>query len=242
LWRRADEKRVAAECAHDPRRDVSADQHNEWGMAARRSAIARLIVAFAGGLVAGLAVSFSSPWAFSVLIGWDVAAAIFLLWVWLTIWPMDAEKTKRYANREDPSRALANGAVTTAAVACLSAVGFILVLAANASGGAKALYLGVGVLSVVLAWASVHSVFTLRYAATFYVESGGGVDFNQKAPPRYSDFAYLAFTLGMTFQVSDTDLTTETIRRLALRHALLSYLFGAVIVGLVINVVGSLLK
>ena len=57
-----------------------------------------------------------------------------------------------------------------------------------------------------------------------------------------SDFAYLAFTLGMTFQVSDTDLTTETIRRLALRHALLSYLFGAVIVGLVINVLGSLLK
>jgi uncharacterized membrane protein len=98
------------------------------------------------------------------------------------------------------------------------------------------------VVSVVLAWASVHSVFTLRYASTYYVESGGGVDFNQKQPPRYSDFAYLAFTLGMTFQVSDTDLTTGTIRRLALRHALLSYLFGAVIVALVINVIGSLLK
>jgi hypothetical protein len=69
--------------------------------------------------------------------------------------------------------------------------------------------------------------------------SGGGY-FNQKERPRYSDFAYLAFTLGMTFQVSDTDLTTGTIRRLALRHALLSYLLGAVILGLVINVVGSL--
>jgi uncharacterized membrane protein len=218
-------------------------RQSEWGTVARRSAIGRLLVAFVGGLLAGLALSFSSPWAFSVLIGWDVAAAVFLLWVWLTIWPMNGETTKRYASREDPSRALADGAVTTAAVACLGAVGFILVLAANASGGAKALYLAIGVLSVVLAWASVHSVFTLRYAATYYVQApAGGVDFNQKQPPRYSDFAYLAFTLGMTFQVSDTDLTSERIRRLALRHALLSYLFGAVIVGLVINVLGSLLK
>jgi uncharacterized membrane protein len=222
---------------------VTRSGEGEWGPVASRSAIGRLLVAFAGGLLAGLAVSFSSPWAFSVLIGWDVAAAVFLLWVWLTIWPMDAASTKRFANREDPSRALADGAITTAAVACLGAVGFILVLASSASGGAKALYLGIGTLSVVLAWASVHSVFTLRYAATYYVEApAGGVDFNQKQPPRYSDFAYLAFTLGMTFQVSDTDLTTEIIRRLALRHALLSYLFGAVIVGLVINVVGSLLK
>jgi uncharacterized membrane protein len=221
----------------------SKDHQGEWGPVASRSAIGRLLVAFTGGLLAGLALSFSSPWAFSVLIGWDVAAAVFLLWVWLTIWPMNAESTKRYANREDPSRALADGAITTSAVACLSAVGFILVLAANARGGAKALYLAIGVLSVVLAWASVHSVFTLRYAATYYVQApAGGVDFNQKQPPRYSDFAYLAFTLGMTFQVSDTDLTSEVIRRLALRHALLSYLFGAVIVGLVINVVGSLLK
>lgn len=117
-----------------------------------------------------------------------------------------------------------------------------MVKAANATGGTKAFYLAIGVLSVVLAWATIHSIFTLRYAATYYSKPGGGVDYNQKEDPRYSDFAYLAFTLGMTFQVSDTDLTTGTIRRLALRQALLSYLFGAVIVGLVINVVGSLLK
>ena len=186
--------------------------------------------------------SFLGPWALAALVGWDVAAIIFLAWVWLTVWPMDAGTTGRYAHREDPSRALADTVVLIAAVACLGGVGFILVKAANASGGTKAFYLAVGVFSVVFAWAAVHSVFTLRYAATYYAEPIGGVDYNQKDPPRFSDFAYLAFTLGMTFQVSDTDLTTETIRRLALRHALLSYLFGAVIIGLVINVVGSLLK
>ena len=217
-------------------------QDGEWGSFARRSAIQRLVAAFSIGVIAGIAVAFFGPWALAVLAGWDAAAILFLAWVWLTIWPLDAESTNRYAHREDPSRALADGIVLTAAVACLGGVGFILVKAASASGGAKALYLAVGVFSVVFAWAAVHSIFTLRYAATYYAEPVGGVDYNQKEPPRFSDFAYLAFTLGMTFQVSDTDLTTGTIRRLALRHALLSYLFGAVIIGLVINVVGSLLK
>jgi uncharacterized membrane protein len=221
---------------------MTTDQESEWGPVARRSAIQRLTVAFSIGLIAGIAASFLGPWALAALVGWDVAAIIFLAWVWLTVWPMDADLTGRYAHREDPRRALADTVVLTAAVACLGGVGFILVKAANATGGTKAFYLAVGVFSVVFAWAAVHSVFTLRYAAAYYAEPIGGVDYNQEDPPRFSDFAYLAFTLGMTFQVSDTDLTTETIRRLALRHALLSYLFGAVIIGLVINVVGSLLK
>lgn len=221
---------------------MTTDQGSEWGPIARRSAIQRLTVAFSLGLIAGIAASFLGPWALASLVGWDVAAIVFLALVWLTVWPMDAGSTDRYAHREDPSRALADAVVLAAAVACLGGVGFILLKAANAHGGTKAFYLAVGVLSVVFAWAAVHSVFTLRYAATYYAEPIGGVDYNQKDPPRFSDFAYLAFTIGMTFQVSDTDLTTETIRRLALRHALLSYLFGAVIIGLVINVVASLLK
>jgi uncharacterized membrane protein len=85
----------------------------------------------------------------------------------------------------------------------------------------------------------VHTVFTLRYARLYYTPPAGGIDFNEADPPGYVDFAYLAFTLGMTFQVSDTDLTAKPVRHLALRHALISYLFGAVILGLAINVVAS---
>jgi hypothetical protein len=92
-----------------------------------------------------------------------------------------------------------------------------------------------------LSWSLVHTVFTLRYARTFYSKPQGGIDFNEDDPPTYLDFAYLALTIGMTFQVSDTNLTTKRIRRIALAHAAFSYLFGAVIVGLVINVVASLL-
>jgi len=65
----------------------------------------------------------------------------------------------------------------------------------------------------------------LRHALLYYTGSDGGINFNQDDPPRYTDFAYLAFTVGMTFQVSATDLKTHLIRATALRHALLSYLW-----------------
>ena len=105
----------------------------------------------------------------------------------------------------------------------------------------EAYLITVGIVSVVLSWATVHTVFTLRYTRSHYQSPEGGVDFNEKDPPAYLDFVYLAFTIGMTFQVSDTDLTTKRIRRIALLHALMSYLFGAVIVALAINIVASLL-
>jgi uncharacterized membrane protein len=108
-------------------------------------------------------------------------------------------------------------------------------------GGTKAYLIALGVLSVALSWAMVHTVFTLRYARTYYLKPEGGVDFNESDPPTYLDFAYLALSIGMTFQVSDTNLTSKPIRRIALTHAVLSYLFGVVIVALAINVVASLL-
>jgi uncharacterized membrane protein len=94
---------------------------------------------------------------------------------------------------------------------------------------------------VALSWAMVHTIFTLRYARDYYVgEPDGGVDFNDGARPRYSDFAYLAFTIGMTFQVSDTPLQGHAIRRDALRHALLSFVFSTGILATTVNLVASL--
>jgi uncharacterized membrane protein len=95
---------------------------------------------------------------------------------------------------------------------------------------------------VVLSWTVVHTVFALRYASLYYHGTDGGLDFNQDTPPRFSDFAYVAFTIGMTFQVSDTELTTPEVRGTALRHALLSYLFGSVILAATINLIAGLAR
>jgi uncharacterized membrane protein len=201
----------------------------------------RVAVAASLGILGGVAVSFFTFWQAATLIGWDVGAIVLVTWIWWAVGGLDAEGCKSHAMREDPSIRLAELIVLSAGVALLAAVGLALVRAGNATGPTKAYLIALGILSVALSWALVHTVFTLRYARIYYADPEGGVDFNEEDPPTYPDFAYLALTIGMTFQVSDTDLTTKTIRRVALSHALLSYLYGAVIVALVINVVASLL-
>jgi uncharacterized membrane protein len=181
------------------------------------------------------------PWQASVLIGWDVAAVVLLTWIWLGVSPLDANETEHRALREDPGRTLTELLVLAAGVALLAAVALALLKAGHAKGGTEAYLITLGVLSVALSWAMVHTIFTLRYARIYYSNPIGGIDFNEKSLPAYLDFAYLAFTIGMTFQVSDTNLTSAPIRRAALSHALLSYLFGAFLIALFINVVASLL-
>ncbi|MDQ2846842.1 MAG: DUF1345 domain-containing protein [Actinomycetota bacterium] len=200
----------------------------------------RLSVSMAVGVVVAVIVLLLGAPTYAPAVGWDAAAITLLAWVWFTVWPMGSEQTAIHATREDPSRAISDPLLLGAAVVSLAAVGFFLLQAGSAKGSSQDFLAAVGVGTVALSWLVVHTVFTLRYTMLYYTGKDGGVDFNQQTPPRYSDFAYLAFTIGMTFQVSDTDLRTPTIRATALRQALLSYLFGAVILATTINLVAGL--
>jgi uncharacterized membrane protein len=206
------------------------------------SGATRLGLGAVGGVVVGLALSFVTPWEVSTLTGWDVAAAIFLGWVWAAIVRLPDSQVEAAATLEDQNRAVSDLAVTVAAVTCLVGVAFTLVEASRSEGGAKAGFLVLAVVSVVMSWAVVHTVFMLRYARIFYEGDDGGVDFNDDAKPNFTDFAYLAFTVGMTYQVSDTDITSRAMRSAVLRHAVLSFVFGTVIVAMTINVVAGLLR
>jgi uncharacterized membrane protein len=206
------------------------------GATARR----RLLVAIVTGLVAGSVTAWLGHWDLAPLIGWDGTAVVLVGWVWLRIVRLDAEATAQMAVREDPTAAATDVLLLSAAVASLLAVGLV-VSRSNEPGSSAALgRAGLGIASVVLSWALVHTVHTLRYAALYYSGPDGGIGFNQAEPPRYLDFGYVAFTVGMTFQVSDTALCRTDIRAVALRHALLSYLFGAVILASTINLVAGL--
>lgn len=201
----------------------------------------RMIAAFAAGLVASAVAGPFTPWQVAGLAGWDAAAVVFLAWVWSSIWRLDGEATASASTQGD-SRSTADIVLISASVASLAGVGLALIKASGEHGAARDLIAGVAVLTVALSWAAVHTVFTLRYASLYHRE-GGGIDFSEgDRLPDYRDFAYVAFTIGMTFQVSDTDLTSFSMRRTALRHALLAYLFGIVIVAITINVVASMLK
>ncbi len=206
------------------------------------SAGTRLSISGGAGALAAVVVVLVGPWWLAPLAAWLLAAAVYLSWMWRTIWPLDAAETARHSRREDPGRGSARVALLTACVASLGALGLVLVRASKSAGLEKGLLVGACVASVVLAWAVVHTVFSLRYADLYYHGTPGGVDFNEEEPPCYSDFAYLSWTIGMTFQVSDTDLKTKEIRRAALRHGLLAYMFGALIIATTINLVTGLAK
>ena len=201
-----------------------------------RSEVARVLTSTTIGIVVGAAVAPFGPWQVAVLSGWIAGAGTFVGRVWLHVHGLTGAETALKATREDSSRAAAHFMVVGASVASLVGVGVTLARASRESGGSRVFLSVAAILTVLTSWALIHTVFTLRYAHRFYTAPVGGVDFRSDEEPDFHDFAYLAFTIGMTFQVSDTDLTSPAMRRLALRHALLSYLFGAVILAATINV------
>ena len=206
------------------------------------SARTKLLVSLGAAIVGGTAAALGGAGRAASLIGWDILALVFCVWVWATVWRLDAKSTASHAKREDPSFDLADLVLLGAAIASLLAVGVVLVGAARVTGNLKYLQAGFAVLSVFVSWTLIHTVFTLRYARLYYSGQTGGIDFNETGAPDYRDFAYLSFTIGMTFQVSDTNIQSKQIRRTALRHAWLSFPLGVVIIATSINLVSGLAK
>ncbi|MET3973931.1 DUF1345 domain-containing protein [Cellulosimicrobium sp. TH-20] len=173
----------------------------------------------------------------AVVLGWAGTAATFTAWTWCTVWPMEATETATHATREEPTRAVTHLIVLAAAVASVVIVGLVLV---TSSQSGRAVTAGIAVLGVVVSWATVHTIFGLTYARLYYTGVDGGIDFHQPEPPRYTDFLYIGFTVGMSFAISDTDLESSEMRRVALGHALLSYLFGSVVLAGLVNLVAGM--
>jgi uncharacterized membrane protein len=206
-------------------------------------ALRRLLIAAVIGVVAGLALATVVPWRLAVLGAWNATALTFVLSVAPIIIGADGPRTQHIAVREDMNRDVARLLLLAASSASLVAVGFALGLARHESGTQRVLLITMAAVTVFVSWTVVNTVFTLRYARLYYLGAADGIDFggDTTRPPDYRDFAYLAFTIGMTYQVSDTMLRDRGIRRTVLVHALLSYVFGVVIVSAGVNVVAGLL-
>jgi uncharacterized membrane protein len=203
----------------------------------------RFAAAFgAGGVVLAVTLGLGVSWPVALTGSWGVAALVTIVAVWIRIWGMDAELTKANARAEDVARPIADLIILAASVGSLGAIGYTLHRAGSAHGGGKVLLIALAITVVSLSWTTVHTLYVVRYGDLYYGDPIGGIDFNDGGPPDYHDFAYLALTIGMTFQVSDTDLGSKKMRRTALRHALLSFVFVAVIGALAINSVALLLQ
>jgi uncharacterized membrane protein len=212
-------------------------------MSTRTSELRRLVIAALAGIVVAGIVSRFVRVELAVLCGWDATAVVFLASVWPTIARVDGAGTEELANRDDLSRDAARLVLLAASSASVVAVVLAISRARHETGVDRWTLVAIAAVTVVLSWTAVNTIFLLRYADLYYGSPAGGVDFvgaDHGDRPDYRDFAYLSFTIGMCYQVSDTSLRDRRIRRTVIVHALMSYVFGVVIIATGVNIVAGL--
>jgi uncharacterized membrane protein len=181
-----------------------------------------------------------------LVIAWDLGAICFLALIWFLIITANADQTNQRATQEDQSGAVILVLVLIADTVSLGAVGL------NTHGVPKADMVGhliVSIVAIICSWLLAHTMFTLHYAHSYYragllqkemdPEEAGGLDFPGKEAPSYMDFAYFSFVIGMTSQVSDVQITSPSMRRLALIHGILSFAFNTVILATSVNILAG---
>ena len=204
------------------------------------TALVRSLIAVAVGVAVGVWLSIVlDGWA-GVLGGWGATAAVGAVWMLVVVWRMDAAQTRSHARAEDPGRATARAVALIGSVASLVAVAAVLIQSRTAPLAESWFLAGTALFAVAASWTLIQTDYMLRIAAIYYREPVGGIDFNQSEDPMYTDFAYVAFGLGMAYQVADTNFGSNELRRLALAQMLISYAFGAIILATVINLVTGL--
>ena len=206
-------------------------------------------------LVIGAAVG-GAAWALSpvhyqllgrLIVGWDAFGITTLALIWAAIYTADTAHIRAVAASEDLSRLLSFVFVLVAAAASLLAVVVLLSTSHGLPPGTLLRHIVLSVVAVGASWLLVHTVFTLRYAHTYYdaKDDGsdmGGLDFpGGDKEPDYLDIAYFAFVVGMTAQTADVSISGRPQRRLALLHGLISFAFNTALVALVISGVGGVL-
>ena len=201
----------------------------------------RALISLVAGLATGVLVALLATPRLLPLVSWTVTVATLLTWVWAMSWSQGPEGTKHLAEQEGETSST-DVWLLAAAVASLAVVVGALVQSSSQRDATAVASVLLSVVSVALSWALVNTVYAFKYARLYYFDEpdAGGIDFKQDDPPAYSDFAYMAFTVGMSFAVSDTEPAATRIRKVALGHALLSYAFGTGVLAVAINLVTNL--
>jgi uncharacterized membrane protein len=200
------------------------------------SAVRRLALAVVAGAMCGAVAGLAHAPDKGVLSGIAVSGTIFVGLGWWVLWPMDAATTRASVKREDFDPRVDELVVIGAALLGLGGIVGLLIAGGAHAGRTQA---ALSVLGVFMSWAALHLMYAARYAFHYYTDgSEGGIDFNEEGyQPVYRDFFYFSYNLGMTYQVSDTAVTSTAIRSVALRHCLLSYVFGVAVLATSLNLV-----
>jgi len=182
---------------------------------------------------------------------WIAFSGSFLIFSWIVILSFHPKGLRNIAGKEDTNRTLIFLFVLTAAFISVFAIIVLLQQAPNGSKTGLTYHILLAAAAVFCSWTLIHTLFTLRYAHLYYTypnedahtygKNNAGLEFPGTIVPDYLDFAYFSFVLGMTFQVSDVQITSPHIRRLALLHGFLSFVYNTIIIALSINIISGVI-
>lgn len=183
------------------------------------------------------------------LVTWVGFSLTIIILCWIIILLAHPKDIRKIASLEDSSRYVITLFVLTASLVSLLAIYLLLKSTKGESDETAAGYVFLAMGAVITSWWLVHTIYTMRYAHLYYSvdkgnrKSAGGLDFpGEDKEPDYMDFVYFSFVLGMTFQVSDVEISSKAIRRIAWAHGLISFAFNTAIVALSINVISGLVS
>lgn len=199
----------------------------------------RLILCAVAGAIAGVAWPDVQTTLSRVLIGWNVLAWLYLVWVAFVLGRADPGHIKRFALAQAESAGAVLAVVVSAAITSLVAVVFELIAAKAAAPHHVAVHLLFALLTVLGSWLLLPTLFALTYAAAYYRrEPDAGLAFpgtNAKFEPDHTDFFYFSFTIAVTAQTSDVEVTTREMRRLVIYQSVLSFMFNTTVLAFAIN-------
>ena len=190
-----------------------------------------------------------------IIVTWDLGVISFLILVGVMMNNATTQKMQRSSQREDESRWTILALVVAAACASLLAIGFMLTESKNLSSRLLTLHITLTLVTIVVSWLLIHTMFALHYAHLYYqAQSDRGafpegnrsplpnaLDFPTENQPDYWDFLYFSLGIGMTCQVSDVPINSPLLRRLVLVHEVLTFFFNTIILALAINILASLI-
>jgi uncharacterized membrane protein len=176
-----------------------------------------------------------------MMMSWDMFSLLMILTIWTIFFNIPENKINLMAKREDESRTVIFIIVVLSVLVSLFGIA-VLLKGSSEKYINRNLHEPVSLASIAISWILLHTIFTIHYAHLFYDDDhrkgtcSGGIVFPGQHKPDYIDFAYFSFIIGMTFQVSDTTISSRPIRRLVLLHSIISFLFNTVIVALTMSI------
>ncbi len=184
-------------------------------------------------------------WKLNAIILWDVFAITHITSSWIVFFTRPVDDIVHQANKEDGSRLLVMVSILVSSFAGMFTV-LLLMISSPDSSLPEVVSVLLSVIGMMASWTLLHTIFTFHYAHLYYFrdedKSAAALGFPKEKKPDYLDFAYFAFVIGMTFQVSDVEINSRVTRRTALAHGLLAFALNTFVVALTINLIAGLKK